>query len=225
MRCCTDILALLLLPVFLLQAQEKPVLDAGPERSRIDPSELNPKVRAAAATMEALRDGKKPTADEWAVVCEACGLHPSLRGFAAERRGFPAVLTAGLLTDARFAVRMGALEVLEERTGKDSGFDPWDPGSDASRAALKEWQDWATQQEGGKVAAAEVKPPAVMDEAKMRGYLVDIVGADVSKQERALESLAQAGMKAVAFLEKYLQDTPQLEPGVRARIKQAQYRL
>jgi cytochrome c biogenesis protein CcdA/HEAT repeat protein len=229
MRCCTRVVALLLLllphGLHVMQAQERPVLDAGPERPKIDPSELNPKVRAAAETLEVLRDGKAPTAEQWSVVCEACGLHPSLRTFAADTKPFPAVTTAGLLTHAQFAVRMGALEILEERTGKDSSFDPWEPEGDASKAALQEWQAWAALQEGGKAPGTVTAPAAEMDEAKMRGYLVDIVGNDVSKQERAIESLAQAGMQAVTFLEQYLHDTPQLEEGVRGRIKQAQYRL
>src|SRR6187402_3487752 len=107
MRCCTEVLATVLLTGLLLQAQDRPVLDAGPERPKIDPSELNPKVRSAAETLEALRDGKKPTPEQWAVVCEACGLHPSLRTFAADTKPFPAVITAGLLTHPQFAVRMG----------------------------------------------------------------------------------------------------------------------
>ncbi|MFO1482556.1 MAG: cytochrome c biogenesis protein CcdA [Verrucomicrobiaceae bacterium] len=202
------------------------VLDAGPEIKRIEASELNPKLREAAATLDAIRDEEKlPGAEKWAVVCEACGLHVSLRAFAAQVKPFPAMITAGLLTHPKFAVRMGALEILEERTGKDSNFDPWEPQSDESKAALKFWLEWATKQEGGKVAedAAPASPAA--DEAKMRGYLVDLAGADVSKQERAFESLAQSGMTSVAFLEQYLHDTPQLADGVRSRIKQAQYRL
>lgn len=202
------------------------VLDAGPERPRIDMSDLNPKVREAAMTLDAMRDdGKLPAAEQWAVVCEACGLHPSLRGYAAEAKPFPAVISAGLLTHPQFAVRMGALEVLEERTGQDSSFDPWQPDSDASKAALKLWQDWAVRQEGGKVETTPPPATPAADEAKLRGYLVDLVGNDVSKQERAIESLAQSGMRAVAFLEQYLHDTPQIAEGTRGRIKQAQYRL
>lgn len=226
MRCCIEMLVIAWLSGLLVQAQERPVLDAGPERPRIDMSDLNPKVREAATTLDAIREDEKlPAVEKWAVVCEACGLHPSLRGYAAQVKPFPAVITAGLLTHAQFAVRMGALEVLEERTGKDSNFDPWQPGSDASKAALKLWQDWAVRQEGGRVVEEAAPVTQAADEAKMRGYLVDLVGNDVSKQERAFESLAQTGMKSVAFLEQYLHDTPQLADGVRGRIKQAQYRL
>ena len=95
------------------------MLDAGPPVHRIDPSELNPKLREAAATLDEVRDQQKlPEIEKWAVVCEACGLHPSLRSFAAQTKPFPAVITVSLLTHAKFAVRMGALEILEERTGK-----------------------------------------------------------------------------------------------------------
>ncbi|CAN5895655.1 hypothetical protein BH11VER1_BH11VER1_02110 [soil metagenome] len=221
MPCCTKILALLLLPILLSQAQEGPVLDATLERKQIDASELDPRVRAAAATLEEMRDGEKfkPTPEQLSVVCEACGLHPSIRGFAAEAKPFPGTLLVELLAHPRFAVRMGALEILEEHTNQDSTFDPWQPLAEKSQEALKKWQAWAA----GKVPETEL--PAVLDEAKMRGYLVDLVATDVAKQERAFEALASAGMKSVAFLEQYLHDTPQLAEGTRARIKQTQYRL
>lgn len=225
MRCCIERLLIFLCMSLLAQAQQGPVLDAGPEIKRIEATDLNPKLREAAATLDAIRDEEKlPGVEKWAVVCEACGLHLSLRGFAARVKPFPAVITAGLLTHEKFAVRMGALEILEEKTGKDSSFDPWEPGSDTSKAALKLWQEWAVKQEGGKVDETSSITHAA-DEAKMRGYLVDLAGNDVSKQERAFQSLAQSGMKAVAFLEQYLHDTPQIAEGTRGRIKQAQYRL
>ena len=53
----------------------------------------------------------------------------------------------------------------------------------------------------------ENEPP--LDEAKMRGWLVDLVGADVSKRERAIAALSRHGMRSVAALEQYLSDTPQ----------------
>lgn len=227
MRCCIEITALLLLAA-ALPAQDGPVLDAGPPRPpQIDPSELDPRVREAARTLDLLRDeGVTPSPLQWAVVCEACGLHPALRAHAAESRPFPARLSADLLTHPRLAVRMGALEILEERTGRDSGFDAWEPAAESNAAALRQWREWAAAAEGGQTLRTEdTAPPPVLDEAKLRGHLVDLVGADVSRQERAIESLARAGMKAVAFLEQYLHDAPQLAEGVRGRVKQAQYRL
>jgi cytochrome c biogenesis protein CcdA/HEAT repeat protein len=224
MRCCIEIATLLLLLVsgLFAQAQDRPVLDAGPERVRIDPSELNPKLRAAAATLDGMReDDLKPTPEQWAVVCEACGLHVGLRSYAALAKPFPAEITVGLLTHPQFAVRMGALEILEERTNQDSTFDPWSPTDPKSQEALRQWQAWAT----GKKTEEEPKAEPAFDEARMRVYLVDIVGGDVGKQERAFEAMAQTGMKSVAFLEQYLHDTPQLTEGVRAKVKQAQYRI
>ncbi|WP_395736445.1 cytochrome c biogenesis protein CcdA [Prosthecobacter sp.] len=221
MRCCIKIAAWLLLAGLFAQAQNGPVLDAGPPRVHIDPSELNPKLRAAAATLDAMReDGLKPTPEQWAVVCEACGLHVSLRSYASMVKPFPSEITVGLLTHPMFAVRMGALEILEERTNQDSLFDPWAPEDPKSQEALKLWQAWAT----GKTPAEAQAVPA-FDEARMRVYLVDVVGNDVGKQERAFEAMAKSGMQSVKFLEQYLHDTPQLSDGVRAKVKQAQYRL
>ncbi len=222
MRCCIEIATCLLLSGLLAQAQDRPVLDAGPERVRVDASELNPKLRAAAATLDAMReDDLKPTPEQWAVVCEACGLHVGLRGYAAAAKPFPSEITVSLLTHPQFAVRMGALEILEERTNQDSTFDPWSPLEAKSQEALKLWQAWAT----GKKPVEEPKVAPAFDEARMRVYLVDVVGGDVGKQERAYEAMAQSGMQSVAFLEQYLHDTPQLTEGVRAKVKQTQYRI
>lgn len=226
MRSCIRVIFMLALLCVTALAQDGPVLDAAPPRPpQIDPSELDPVLRQAAKVLDDYREALfKPKSEEWAVVCEACGLHPSIRSYAAEAKPFPAAAFVSLLTHPKFAVRMGALEILEEKSAQDSGFDPWQPASSESTLALKQWQAWTAKLEG-KSPSAETETAAPVDVARMRALLVDLVGDDVGRQERAFETLARADMQAVAFLEQYLHDTAQLAEGTRSRIRQAQFRL
>jgi len=236
MRCCTDsisirkgacvfLAALVCLCCMPATAQNKPILDAAPPRPYVDPSDLDPRVRAASATLENVDNGKPATAQEWEVVCEAAGLHPAIQSITVHLRPFPGDVFVGMLTHPKFAVRSGALEILEDKTNDDFGFDPWMPGSDASKVGLVRWQAWLKPDEKStKVADVKAAEPP-MDEAKMRGWFVDLAGTDVSKHERAISALARQGMRSVAALEQYLHDTPQLSQGVQAKLKEAQYRL
>lgn len=206
------------------RAQQGPMLDAGPPRTHIDPSELDPKVRAAAATLDKLDTGAVASPEEWAVICEACGLNPAVHGIAVRVKPFPSETLVALLTHVSFGVRNGALEILESKSRDDFGFDPWDPSSDTSKAALIRWQTWL-KPGSAKPDADKSANEAPLDDAKLRGYLVDLAGTDVSKHERAFEALSHQAMRSVAAMEQYLHDTPQLTEGVRAKLKEAQYRL
>ncbi len=228
MPCCTDkasgIILALLGAALLAQAQdERPMLDAGPPREHVDMSELDPRVRAAAEILDKLDDGKPATTEDWIVVCEACGLNPAVTRIALRVKPFPRETLVALLTHAKFAVRSGALELLEDKSGEDFGFDPWNPGGDASQVALTRWQSWLKPGETAK--PVEQAKDAPLDDAKLRGYFVDIAGPDLAKHERAVDALSRQGMQAVAALEQYMHDTPQLPEGVRAKLKEAQYRL
>lgn len=212
-----------LITVMPVRAQQGPMLDAGPVRERVDPANLDPTVRAAAQALDRLREGQPGTREDWITICMACGLNPSIKGYASEVKPFPQALLVDLLKHDRLAVRMGALEMLENKVRDDFGFDPWQPEGAKNEAALRRWQDWAS----GDKRADKPKDETTshLDDAKLRGYLVDLVADDVARQGRAYDALSLHGMVAVAKLEEYLRDTPQLTPLVRARIKEAQYRL
>lgn len=205
-------------------AQQQPMLDAGPVREQVDPADLDPTVRAAAQVLDRLCAGQPGASrEDWITICTACGLNPSIKGYANEVRPFPSTLIIDLLKHQHLAVRMGALELLESKAGDDFGFDPWQTDEAAKAASLQRWQNWAA---GGKGENKTLPAgSAKLDDAKLRGCLVDLVANDVARQGRAYEALAAHGMVAVAKLEQYIRDTPQLTPLVRARIKEAQYRL
>ena len=98
-------------------AQDAPVPGSAPPRAQIDPSELDPRVRAAAAALDRAKNGQGITVDEWTQVCEACGLHPAVQSMAVRLDPFPGETFVGLLDHSTFAVRNGALEILEGQGG------------------------------------------------------------------------------------------------------------
>ena len=48
-----------------------------------------------------------------------------------------------LLYDKRLAVRLGALELLEEISGKSFDYDPWQGPAKAKTTDINDWQEWA----------------------------------------------------------------------------------
>lgn len=125
-----------------------------------------------------------------------------------------------LLKFPLLAVRLGALELLEEWAGGDLGFNPWLP-TDApeNTAALTRWTAWA--------GAKDHRPPTdgLFSEDQRRSYLRDLLGSDADKATRARKMLEAEGIPAVGFLENFLASTETLPPGSRARIREAQYQI
>lgn len=124
-----------------------------------------------------------------------------------------------LLEHPMLAVRLGALEVLEELAGGDFSYNPWTPaGSPENEAALTRWKAWAKDpvQPGGK---------GVFSDEQRRGYLRDLLSDDADKASRARRMLQAEGLSAIGFLEDFLMDTPALPNGHRARIREAQYQI
>ena len=125
---------------------------------------------------------------------------------------FPSALMVTLLHHSALAVRLGALELLEEKAGGDFGFNPWlPPGDPENEGPLARWQNW-TGREPGSGPAKDL-----LGEDQRRGYLRDLLGEDADKSARARRMLEADGLGAVGFLETFLNDSPTLPPG-RSRI-------
>ncbi len=125
-----------------------------------------------------------------------------------------------LLGHPLLAVRLGALEILEEMAGGDLSYNPWTPTeSPENAAALARWNAWAD-----KPVKADKKDGIFSDDQR-RSYLQDILGEDADKSSRARRMLEAEGLSAVGFLEQHLLESPTLAPGYRARIREAQYQI
>lgn len=142
-----------------------------------------------------------------------------IRNTLTEAKERPVQNLVSLLGHPLLAVRLGALEILEEWAGGDLSYNPWAAGdSPENSAALVRWNAWAKD---------PVKPNTggIFSQEQRSGYLQDILSDDADKATRARRMLQVEGLSAVGFLEEYLLKTPGLTPGYRARIRQAQYQI
>lgn len=133
---------------------------------------------------------------------------------------FPSEAMASLLANPALAVRLGALELLEEKAGGDFSFNPWlPPGDPENEGAMARWKQWA----GSKPEAGAKKD--LLGEEQRRGYLRDLLANDSDKAARARRMLEADGLGAVGFLETFLASSPALPVGSRAKVREAQYQI
>ena len=133
---------------------------------------------------------------------------------------FPSALMVTLLHNPALAVRLGALELLEEKAGGDFGFNPWlPPGDPENDGPLARWQNW-TGQKPGSGAGKDL-----LGEDQRRSYLRDLLGGDPDKSSRARRMLEADGLGAVGFLETFLASSPALPAAGRAKVREAQYQI
>ncbi|MBK1881666.1 HEAT repeat domain-containing protein [Luteolibacter pohnpeiensis] len=125
-----------------------------------------------------------------------------------------------LLNHPILAVRLGALEILEEMAGGDFSYNPWAPAdSPENTAALVRWKQWADE------PVSEQDKITLFSDEQRFAYMRDLLAEDRDKAARARRMLQAEGLSAVGFLETYLQNTPALSMGHRARIREAQYQI
>ncbi|MCW1885690.1 HEAT repeat domain-containing protein [Luteolibacter flavescens] len=164
-----------------------------------------------------------PTADTLAsavpLLADPTG-RSSVRGAILALDPFPSEELTGLLSHADLAVRLGALELLEEKAGGDFGFNPWaTPDSPENEGPLARWKQWA-----GEAPGTAPKKDLFGDEQR-RSYLHDLLGNDADKSARSRRMLEADGLGAVGFLEAFLSNSPTLPTGSRAKVREAQYQI
>jgi HEAT repeat protein len=129
------------------------------------------------------------------------------------------ILTA-CLDEKQLAVRLGALDLLEEVNDAIMGFDPWgDPGSGGQQALLKRWRQWAQSGQGTSAGAS------VLTREKFDRHIQDLIGGDPQRSRRALQALSRGGRSAAGFILDYFQTHPALDATALRRIKEVQYAL
>jgi cytochrome c biogenesis protein CcdA/HEAT repeat protein len=127
-----------------------------------------------------------------------------------------------LLSDPDLAVRLGAIEVLEDHAGSDLGYDPWEDDPNQRHEASQGWEEWLAS---GGTSAVGFRLGAPLREESVRVYLADILSGDAAKTERAIGRLATQPRDAIGRIEAHLSEMGDAAPGARARLKEAQYRL
>lgn len=143
----------------------------------------------------------------------------SIRSTLTESKNPPLQDLVSLLGHPMLAVRLGSLELLEELAGGDLSYNPWTPAdSPENAAALVRWRAWAKD-------PVKPKTGGIFSDEQRRGYLQDILAEDADKASRARRMLEAEGLSSVGFLETFLNDTPTLTTGHRARIRETQYQI
>lgn len=132
----------------------------------------------------------------------------------------PSAALVALLADDRLAVRLGALESLEDLAGNDFAFDAWlPPGAPENTEPLARWKSWAATGKAGAPRATKE------DEAMLRGLLNDTLGDDEPRRERALRMMLRRGLPALKVLENHRATHPDLSDAAKARLAEARYAL
>jgi cytochrome c biogenesis protein CcdA/HEAT repeat protein/glutaredoxin len=163
--------------------------------------------------------------EQWPALLETLG-HSDQRAavltLVKEQQPFPAAKLVALLTHAKLAVRLGALDLLEDIAGDTFGFDPWqeNPAAGANADALVRWKAWSERGPGAAAATA-----ATLNEETFRAIALEIMSGNRERAERGMQRLDGFGLAAIAHLEAFFQNQPELEPAPRAALKTAEYRV
>ena len=169
----------------------------------------------------------KITEQEWADVMLLIGakskIRDKFREFIFQLKPFPRNAIIKMLEEKRLAVRLGAVEILEEVTGDDYGFDPWQNNevSEKNQQALKKWLAWATNKNDEAVKDVF----ASLSEEQCEKLLRDLFSDNQNRVFRAKRMLKLNGVRTIKVIQEFLSKNPELEEGYRKRIKEIEYAI
>lgn len=126
-----------------------------------------------------------------------------------------------MLSDKRLAVRLGALEILEELSGDDFSFDPWVSSGDVASKNLKaieKWNEWAgnRKSDDGKIFSA-------LTGERCSILLGEVINSPAERAMRAARAIEAGGSGMVPVIRKFLEENPALPEGSRQKILQVLY--
>ncbi len=161
---------------------------------------------------------------EWPALLESLGREEpgkAARALIVSQKPFPAPKLVELLSHSKLAVRLGALDLLEDAAGETFDFDPWQesPAGGGNEMALLRWRAWSIQ------GAEPAKNSATLSNETFRTLAMEIVSGQRERSERATQRLESYGTSAIAHLEAFLRAEPGLAGGPRAALKAAEYRI
>lgn len=129
-------------------------------------------------------------------------------------------ILAACLDHRQLAVRLGALDLLEEVNDTIIGFDPWsDPESGGQQDLLQRWRQWADSGESPSALSSG------LTRDKFDRRIQDLIGDDPQRSRRAQQVLERGGQHAARFIVDYFQAHPALDTNALRRIKEVQYAL
>jgi HEAT repeat protein/cytochrome c biogenesis protein CcdA len=163
--------------------------------------------------------------EQWPALIEMLGQadqRAAVLALIKEKQPFPGAKLVPLLGHPKLAVRLGALDLLEDAAGETFGFDPWQetPFADGNAEALVRWRAWSEQASG-----AAASPFVTLNDETFRAIALEIMSGNRERAERGMQRLNGFGLAAIAHLEAFLQNQAALEPAPRAALKAAEYRV
>lgn len=169
--------------------------------------------------------GKEIPDDQWPLLLEAYGKEDhraTVQALIKELKPFPSQKLVGMLSNPKLAVRLGALDFLEEAAGDTFGFNAWqeNPEDGGNIEALAKWKSWL--ESGAKPPAAAI---STLNSETFNAIAMEIMSGNREQAERAMQRLDPFGLSAVPLIEKFLSEQINLEQGPRALLKAAEYRL
>jgi len=137
---------------------------------------------------------------------------------------FPRKDVVDLLKADQLAVRLGAIEIIEELTGKDWGYDPWQEESlvASNEASIARLQLWADQKEEPDARKAVY---SALTKEQIVSYIQDLISTENERSVRAMRMLENGGGEVSGALVAFLAEHRDLPVGSRNRVKEVQYIL
>ncbi|OGV57478.1 MAG: hypothetical protein A2X45_18125 [Lentisphaerae bacterium GWF2_50_93] len=133
---------------------------------------------------------------------------------------FPKKEIAGLLDSGSLAVRLGAIDILEEVAGGTFGFDPWLPAkAQGNDGAREKWRNWSEDEN------THIKMHNALAPDQISSYIRDLISDDREVSSRALRMLENGGRDVYACLSDFIRKNPGLAEGKKNKIRVAQYSL
>ncbi len=147
----------------------------------------------------------------------------TLRQLILKLNPFPRRELVSSLTDSRLAVRLGALEILEELAGDNFGLDPWSGAVETPEktVALERWSDWLEKSDGEGVTQIH----SVLSDAQISSYIRDIIGENRERSVRARTMLRNGGDNAAKALQSFLGQNAEISPAARKRVRELFFAL
>jgi HEAT repeat protein/cytochrome c biogenesis protein CcdA/thioredoxin-related protein len=138
-------------------------------------------------------------------------------------RPVPRAHLVQLLQHPLLAVRLGALEILEELTGDSFGFNPW---LDLPADNTGPWQQWLAWSAATNQTATD--PPAlfrVLSAEETASYLQDLISDDLDRSTRARHMLLKGGASTLEGLAAFRAAHPDLPAGSAHKLRELRYTL
>ena len=135
----------------------------------------------------------------------------------------PRAALVRLLQHPLLAVRLGALEVLEELTGDDFGFNPWLDQPADNKDPMSKWEAWG--QTADQAGADQPTLHRVLSAEEVADFLQDLMADDLDRSTRARHMLVKGGVASLEGINAFRAAHPDLPAGSVNRLRELRYTL